>query len=82
MRVRSSSADSRPATETRSPHKEFTGATPASAKSANVGGRVMYRESDVQRWINDQFAAERRGLPPPEEFANLRPGLPRAPACR
>jgi predicted DNA-binding transcriptional regulator AlpA len=27
-------------------------------KGANVGGRVLYRESDVDAWINQQFAAE------------------------
>lgn len=26
-------------------------------KSAKLGRRVMYRESDVQRWIDEQFAA-------------------------
>jgi hypothetical protein len=26
-------------------------------KSANLGGRVMYRESDVEAWIAEQFAA-------------------------
>ena len=25
-------------------------------KGANVGGRVMYRESDVEAWIEEQFA--------------------------
>jgi DNA-binding transcriptional MerR regulator len=24
-------------------------------KSANVGGRVLYRESDVQKWLAEQF---------------------------
>jgi hypothetical protein len=27
-------------------------------KSARVGGRVLYRESDVEAWITEQFAAE------------------------
>lgn len=26
--------------------------------SARVGSRVMYRRTDVERWINEQFAAE------------------------
>lgn len=25
-------------------------------KSARISGRVMYRESDVERWIDEQFA--------------------------
>lgn len=24
-------------------------------KSASIGGRILYRESDVYRWINEQF---------------------------
>lgn len=24
-------------------------------KSANIGGRILYRESDVYNWINQQF---------------------------
>jgi predicted DNA-binding transcriptional regulator AlpA len=31
-------------------------------KGARIGGRVLYRESDVQKWINDQFAAEAEKL--------------------
>jgi DNA-binding transcriptional MerR regulator len=27
-------------------------------KGANIAGRVMYREADVQRWIDEQFQAE------------------------
>lgn len=27
-------------------------------KSARVGGRVLYRESDVEAWIESQFAAD------------------------
>jgi DNA-binding transcriptional MerR regulator len=27
-------------------------------KSANVGGRVMYRESDVEKWLDEQFAKD------------------------
>jgi predicted DNA-binding transcriptional regulator AlpA len=27
-------------------------------KSANVGGRVLYKESDVEAWIAEQFAKE------------------------
>ena len=27
-------------------------------KGANVAGRVLYRESDVEAWIAEQFAAE------------------------
>jgi DNA-binding transcriptional MerR regulator len=25
-------------------------------KSANVGGRVLYRESDVEKWLEEQFS--------------------------
>jgi DNA-binding transcriptional MerR regulator len=32
-------------------------------KSANVGGRVLYRESDVEAWIAEQFSAARVGGP-------------------
>ena len=27
-------------------------------RGANIAGRVMYRESDVVRWIDEQFEAE------------------------
>jgi predicted DNA-binding transcriptional regulator AlpA len=27
-------------------------------KSANVGGRVLYRESDVEQWISEKFDSE------------------------
>jgi DNA-binding transcriptional MerR regulator len=27
-------------------------------KSARVGGRVLYRESDVESWIAEQFSAD------------------------
>ena len=26
-------------------------------KGARVGGRVLYRESDVEKWIDEQFSA-------------------------
>ena len=26
-------------------------------RSARISGRVMYRESDVERWIDEQFAS-------------------------
>jgi hypothetical protein len=37
-------------------------------KGANVAGRVMYRESDVQRWVAEQFekdetVADRNAVP-------------------
>lgn len=27
-------------------------------RSALIGGRVMYRRADVEKWLNDQFEAE------------------------
>jgi len=27
-------------------------------KSANVGGRVLYRESDVEKWLEEQFNSQ------------------------
>jgi hypothetical protein len=27
-------------------------------KGANIGGRILYRQSDVDAWIDEQFAAE------------------------
>jgi DNA-binding transcriptional MerR regulator len=27
-------------------------------KSANVGGRVLYRESDVEKWLDKQFNSQ------------------------
>lgn len=30
-------------------------------KSAKLAGRIMYREDDVEKWIDDQFDAERVG---------------------
>jgi hypothetical protein len=27
-------------------------------RSARVGGRVLYRESDVESWISEQFSAD------------------------
>jgi predicted DNA-binding transcriptional regulator AlpA len=29
-------------------------------RSANVAGRVMYRESDVEAWIQEQFDADQK----------------------
>jgi hypothetical protein len=37
----------------------FWRATGVGPRSARVGGRVMYRESDVERWIESQFAADK-----------------------
>jgi DNA-binding transcriptional MerR regulator len=36
----------------------FWRATGTGPKSANVGGRVLYRESDVEKWVEAQFAKE------------------------
>lgn len=36
----------------------FWRATGTGPKSANVGGRVLYRQSDVEKWLEDQFAKE------------------------
>lgn len=30
-------------------------------RSANLAGRIMYREGDVKQWIAEQFAAEEPG---------------------
>jgi predicted DNA-binding transcriptional regulator AlpA len=27
-------------------------------KGANVGGRVLYRESDVEKWLDEQFSKD------------------------
>jgi DNA-binding transcriptional MerR regulator len=32
-------------------------------KGAKIGGRVLYRESDVEAWIDEQFAAAEVGGP-------------------
>jgi hypothetical protein len=34
----------------------FWRATGIGPKGANVAGRVLYRESDVEAWIEDQFS--------------------------
>jgi DNA-binding transcriptional MerR regulator len=39
----------------------FWRATGTGPKSANVHGRVLYRQSDVERWLEDQFAAAEAG---------------------
>ena len=33
-------------------------ATGTGPRSARVGGRVLYRESDVRAWVEAQFAAD------------------------
>ena len=33
-------------------------ATGTGPRSARVGGRVLYRESDVRTWVEAQFAAD------------------------
>lgn len=37
---------------------KFWRATHVGPKSARIGGRVLYRESDVEAWIEEQFSAE------------------------
>jgi predicted DNA-binding transcriptional regulator AlpA len=33
-------------------------ATRTGPKSARVGGRILFRQSDVESWIEEQFSAE------------------------
>jgi predicted DNA-binding transcriptional regulator AlpA len=42
-------------------------------RSAKLGRRVVYRESDVNAWIEAQFAAER---PTAQHVGHPRPGRP------
>jgi DNA-binding transcriptional MerR regulator len=44
---------------------KFWRATGIGPKGANVGGRVLYRESDVERWIEEQFSDATPEAPTP-----------------
>jgi DNA-binding transcriptional MerR regulator len=39
----------------------FWRATGIGPRSANVGGRVLYRQSDVEQWLEKEFAKEPGG---------------------
>jgi hypothetical protein len=36
----------------------FWRATGAGPQSANIGGRVLYRQSDVEKWIAEEIEAD------------------------